>query len=301
MTELKQLRSILEALPDPAFVLSRSGKYVGIFGGKDTRYYHDGSNLVGLYIADLIKPDKAQWFLETIASALESQKLHIEEYELSNKDVIGLSDEGPSEPIWFEGRIQALEFFVDGEEVVLWVASNISERHQLENRLRALSDTDQLTGLYNRHRLQSDSNLHFENYKRYDTLSSLLIFDLDNLKQLNDTFGHHAGDEAIAVIAQSCRKELRETDAAYRLGGDEFTVLLSHTDLSEALHFAKRLKREIDGALAPHGGEQVSLSVSMGLTVFETFDESFSDTLKRADKALYRSKKRGKNQITVFE
>lgn len=150
MINVEQMALVLEALPDPAFVLSRSGKYIAVFGGRDTRYYHNGSDLVGLYVADLIKPDKANWFLDQIDQAMASRKLLVVEYELGNRDVKGLPDEGPEQPIWFEGRIQALGFPVDGEDVALWVASNISERHELEVRLREQSDTDQLTGLFNR-------------------------------------------------------------------------------------------------------------------------------------------------------
>ena len=138
MIDSKQLALILEALPDPVFIFTRSGKYVAVFGGRDTRYYHDGTGLIGLYIQDLIKPEKANWFLEQIAKALDTQKLMVVEYELSNRDVKGLLDEGPADPIWFEGRIQALSFQVDENDVVLWVASNISERHHLEVKLREL-------------------------------------------------------------------------------------------------------------------------------------------------------------------
>lgn len=66
MVNVEQMKSILDALPDPAFILSRTGKYVAVFGGRDKRYYHDGSGLVGLYLSDLIKPEKANWFLEQI-------------------------------------------------------------------------------------------------------------------------------------------------------------------------------------------------------------------------------------------
>jgi hypothetical protein len=139
MIDFEQMASTLDALPDPAFILSRSGKYVAVFGGRDARYYHDGSGLVGMNISDLVKSEKANWFLEQIRLALESGKLLIEEYELSNRDVKGLLEEkGPAQPIWFEGRIQALDFLVEGEAVVLWVASNISERHELEIKLREL-------------------------------------------------------------------------------------------------------------------------------------------------------------------
>ena len=78
MVNVEQMKSILDALPDPAFILSRTGKYVAVFGGRDKRYYHDGSGLVGLYLSDLIKPEKANWFLEQIDRALASRKLLVE-------------------------------------------------------------------------------------------------------------------------------------------------------------------------------------------------------------------------------
>ena len=119
MISIDQMATVLDALPDPAFILSRSGRYVAEFGGRDKRCYHDGPNLVRLYIADLIKPDKAQWCIDRIAKALEARKLLIEEYELGSRDVKALPDDGPENPIWFEGRIQALSFSVDDEDMVL--------------------------------------------------------------------------------------------------------------------------------------------------------------------------------------
>jgi two-component system cell cycle response regulator len=73
MINIEQMALIIDSLPDPAFILSRSGKYVAVFGGRDARYCHDGSGLVGLYISDLIKPEKANWFLEQIARAMASK------------------------------------------------------------------------------------------------------------------------------------------------------------------------------------------------------------------------------------
>ena len=107
-----------------------------------------------------------------------------------------------------------LSFLVDDEEVVLWVASNISERHNLEMRLRELSDTDQLTGLFNRRKLEHELTLRFESLARYSVPTSIFLFDLDNLKKVNDTKGHHVGDEMIQVVANICRSALRATDFA---------------------------------------------------------------------------------------
>ena len=297
MINFEQMSLILEALPDPAFILSRSGKYVAVFGGRDVRYYHDGTGLVGKFFSDLIKPEKADWFLEQIARALESKKLLVEEYELSNRDVIGLPDEGPKEPIWFEGRIQALSFLVDDEEVVLWVASNISERHNLEMRLRELSDTDQLTGLFNRRKLEHELTLLFESLARYSVPTSIFLFDLDNLKKVNDTKGHHVGDEMIQVVANICRSALRATDFACRLGGDEFVVVLPNTGREQAIQFAKRLHDRLRKELSRFSLEGTIVTASIGVTTMFPEDRSYEDTLQRADRALYEAKSMGKDRI----
>ena len=299
MINIEQMALILDALPDPAFILSRSGKYVAVFGGRDARYYHDGSGLVGLYISDLIKPEKANWFLEQIATALESKKLLVEEYELSNRDVRGLLDEGPKEPIWFEGRIQALSFLVNDEEVVLWVASNISERHNLEVRLRELSDTDQLTGLFNRRKLEHDLTLHHESSARYCVPTSIFLFDLDSLKKINDTKGHHAGDEIIQAVANICRSALRTTDFACRLGGDEFVVALPNTGREQAIQFAKRLHDRFRKELSRFSVEGTIVTASIVVTTMLPEDRSYEDTLQRADRALYEAKRMGKDRIVL--
>lgn len=299
MIDLQQMRAVLEALPDPAFILSRSGKYVAVFGGRDARYYHDGTGLIGMYISDLVKPDKAEWFLEQIGRALESRKLLVEEYELSNKDVKGLPDEGPEDPIWFEGRIQALDFQVDGEPLVLWVASNISERHELEIRLRELSDTDQLTGLFNRRKLEHDLALHFEMFTRHAVPTAVLIFDVDNFKKINDTKGHHVGDEVLLAVANTCRSELRKTDIACRFGGDEFVVCLPNTAPDQALQFAERLQRDMRQALSGFSVGDIAATISLGAANITSEDRSYEDTLKRADGALYEAKRRGKDRIVT--
>lgn len=297
MIQIEQMALVLDTLPDPVFLFSRTGKYVEVFGGRDERYYHDGSGLIGSYISDLIKPEKAQWFLAQIQQALASKSLLVVEYELSNKDVKGLPDEGPSAPIWFEGRIQALDFQVDGEDVALWVASNISARHQLEMQLRELCDTDQLTGLFNRRKLESTLQQHYESMQRYGVETSVLIFDLDNLKQVNDSQGHHAGDRLIQLAADACLNTLRKTDIACRFGGDEFVLALPNTGHEQALLFAQRLHGNIRQALAGFAAQGVGVSASIGVVTMTAQDHSYEDALKRADAALYAAKRSGKNRV----
>lgn len=299
MINVEQMAIILDTLPDPAFILTRSGKYVAVFGGRDKRYYHDGSSLVGRYISDMIKPEKANLFMELISQALESKKLLIEEYELSNRDVKGLPDYGPEAPIWFEVRIQALSFLVEEEEVVLWVASNISKRHDLEIRLRELGHTDQLTGLFNRRKLEHDLTLHYESYVRHLVPISILMFDLDNLKKINDSRGHHVGDEAIQAVADILRLTLRKTDCACRLGGDEFVVILPNTGYEQAIQLAKRIHDCTRKELSQFSVDDELVTASIGVTTILPEDRSYKDTLKRADIALYEAKNKGKDRIVA--
>ncbi|MGH1382716.1 MAG: diguanylate cyclase [Shewanella xiamenensis] len=297
MINIAQMALVLHSLPDPAFVITQSGRYIAVFGGKDDRYYHDGSGLVGLYISDVLNEEKANYYLSIIEQAFISRKLLIEEYELSNKDIKGLPEQGPTEPIWFEGRIQALDFLVDNEPVVLWVASNISKRHQLEVQLRQLSDTDQLTGLFNRRRLERDLNLLFDTYSRHRIPASILVLDLDNLKLINDQLGHHAGDNVIMAVADTCKQQFRKTDSAYRFGGDEFVVALPGVEYDQAIVFAEFLCDCCFKALQKHAVKGLFATVSIGVATIEASDKSYEDTLKRADAALYQAKRNGKNRV----
>lgn len=292
-----QLAAILAALPDPVFILTRSGRYASVFGGADQRYYHDGSSLVGLKIGDVINAEKANWFLGEIATALASGGLHIVEYTLSGADVKGLPAGGPEQPIWFEGRVQALPFPVAGEDAVLWVASNITPRHALEAQLRAQSETDPLTGLANRRKLMQALQQQFELFNRYGTPATILAFDIDHLKQINDVHGHLVGDRVITTLASVCRAELRQADLPARYGGDEFVALLPQTGLQQAHAIAQRLREQAQQAFAALGIAGATATISIGLSEFSSSDQDFEAALERADNALYRAKDQGRNQV----
>jgi len=295
----EQMAAVLAALPDPAFILTRSGRYAAIFGGTDARYYHDGTSLVGKSLHDVLHAEKADWFLHEIERALESRVLHIVEYRLAGADVKGLEGAGPQHTIWFEGRVKALDFAVDGEEAVLWVASNITERSELESKLRLLSETDPLSGLVNRRKLMTVLQEHYDMFARYRTPSALLIFDIDHFKRINDEYGHLSGDTAIQVAAGVCRAELRNTDIPARLGGDEFVVLMPHTTRDQAAPIAERLRVLVAAQLKALGTLGEGATISGGLSEMLPGDCSSEEVLKRADEALYQAKREGRNQIVI--
>ena len=292
-----QLFSILSALPDPAFILTRSGRYAAIFGGKDHRLYHDGSGLVGRSMFEVLKEDKARWFAGEIQKALESHALHIVEYELSGSDV-KRSGDGPDYSIFFEGRVQALDFLVEGEAAVVWVASNITEKNATQHKLRQLSETDALTGLYNRRKLIETLDDRLAVFAREQAPTSVLIFDLDNFKRINDEMGHHAGDEVLVEIAKLCRQHLRQKDVVARFGGDEFVVVMPETCRGDALEIAERLRDHVPVSLRRN--LRYESTISGGVSEFWLPDRSADDVLKRADEGLYLSKRAGRNRVSAL-
>ncbi|HEY1150440.1 MAG TPA: GGDEF domain-containing protein [Pseudoduganella sp.] len=292
-----ELDAILDALPDPAFVLTRSGRYIAIFGGADVRYYHRSDVLIGQRIHDVLEKPKADWFVNEIAVALAAGCLHVVEYDLASSDVKGLDTKGPTDTLRFEGRIQPLQFPVQGEDAVLWVASNITARSELECKLRTLSEVDPLSGLLNRRKLMHVLAEHYETFVRYGTPTSVLIFDIDHFKRVNDEHGHLCGDKVISATADVCRRELRATDAPARLGGDEFVVLMPHTAWDHAEPIAERLRLRIAEALCALGEIGCQSTISGGLSEITAGDLSGEDVLKRADDALYQAKRQGRNRI----
>lgn len=298
---IEQLLSVIATLPDPLFVLTESGRYAAVCGGGDQRFYHDGSGLIGLSIYEVIPTEKADWIMAQIATALREQRLCTVEYGLAGSDVEGLdTDNGPSGQIWFEGRIQPLPFQIDGERAVVWSARNITERHRLENELRRLSEFDELTGAVSRRRLMSELADSYNKFRRYEKNTALLMFDTDHFKNINDFFGHSVGDRVLHSTAQLCISRLRGVDIFARFGGEEFVALLPHTSLEEASQTAERLRSAIaENSVAYEGGE-VTITVSIGISVIGENDTSYEEVLKRADDALYEAKNLGRNRVVAI-
>ena len=298
---LAHYQSICESLPDPAFILTETGRYAAILGGKDIRYYHDGSSLVGKQIADVLVPEKAQWFVDQIHEALRSQQMLVVEYELSAYDVLGIPKEGPEEAIWFEGRITALKELYSGERAVVWVASNITANKRLQQLLQQQAMSDELTGLPNRRRLMQVLDKAFAEFRAHGRSACLLSFDVDHFKSINDNLGHPAGDQALRDLARAAQELASASDWVCRLGGDEFAILAPGKSLQEVTVFAKNLLAAGRKALEPFATAGVHPALSLGIAHFDAQDTSMEDIIKRADQALYVSKTRGGHQMSLTE
>lgn len=162
-------------------------------------------------------------------------------------------------------------------------------------RLNNLASVDYLTQSGNRRLFQQDLDTNIRNNERHNTPCCLILLDMDHFKALNDEHGHNIGDKVLVSVAQLTQQRLRRSDKLYRLGGEEFAIILSHSGLKEAVLAAKDLKRYIDAKQDP---SLPAFTVSYGVAQYRR-EESAEDWLMRADKALYESKEMGRDRITV--
>lgn len=159
-----------------------------------------------------------------------------------------------------------------------------------KQRIRTLSETDELTGLAN---LRAFARLHRQEHERavrHNRVYSIIVMDLDGLKQINDNFGHETGDRAIVVLANVIARLIRATDAAARFGGDEFVMLLSETDAEQTLRVAHRIRSAVERCTIEVGGRMVHLSVSVGTASFPHDTDDMREIIAVADQAMYRDK-----------
>jgi two-component system, cell cycle response regulator len=172
---------------------------------------------------------------------------------------------------------------------------NIYKRMQFINNreLQRLSETDALTGIYTRGKFDQELNYWLDVASRYESILSIILFDIDDLKKINDTLGHLEGDRVLTTIVSLVRGMLRKTDIFARWGGDEFAILLPNTGKRQAYELAKRIKKHIKGHHFESAGP---LSCSFGVEELRKGDTS-SSLLSRVDMRLYQAKTRGKNLV----
>jgi diguanylate cyclase (GGDEF)-like protein/PAS domain S-box-containing protein len=174
----------------------------------------------------------------------------------------------------------------------LLIFHDITELKRVEADLLVLSLTDHLTGLANRRKLLEIMQAEISQAVRYQLPLSVIMLDLDNLKDINDTFGHPAGDEALRIVGRVLTLSCRQADLAARLGGDEFILLLPHTPIAGAHQLSNTLKEAISSLKISQGA---SIGVSMGYAAFDPGqDHRGEDLISRADQALYLAKQSSK-------
>ncbi|MFF7710857.1 diguanylate cyclase [Pseudomonas sp. NPDC007930] len=180
------------------------------------------------------------------------------------------------------------------------VATNRRQLLKVNQELQKLSSTDRLTGLYNRGHWEEALKFEYARHVRYGNMSSLIMFDIDHFKKVNDTYGHPTGDKVIQSVANVVRELIRDSDICGRYGGEEFALLLPDTDKAGGQILAERLRQTIESMTVKHDGKEVRFTISLGVADLARPLADHKELIEHADQALYASKKGGRNRVSVY-
>jgi diguanylate cyclase (GGDEF)-like protein/PAS domain S-box-containing protein len=204
--------------------------------------------------------------------------------------------------IWVLDRGKVTTWTADGKPLLMaGTHQDINERKQLELELIRQTQLDHLTGLSNRRHFMAQGDVELSRAVRYNTPLSVLMLDIDFFKEVNDTYGHQAGDTILQAIGKFCLNTTRKVDLAARLGGEEFAIILPATDAKGALLVAEKLREFIANMEVRIPPDlSIHVTISIGVSTLDNKDINIDTLLNQADKALYKAKKTGRNKVCMY-
>lgn len=254
------------------------------------RNYQRGSRYFSDIFMTTEDDEELQHALTRIKIGMISSYLH---------DASSFSSDGNKRTIsWIHSHLPGRPY--PNVPILLSVGLDITDREAAKQRLSWLANHDPLTELYNRRCFQVEFEKILTLAERYHHHSSLLFFDLDHFKFINDSSGHQAGDALLQKVAKKLREITRSSDLVARLGGDEFAVVIPESDTQGAIQFAEKLARELKQVTLPFKGRSYRISTSTGIVTYPEHGSDFQELLSNADLAMYQAKESGRDTWHVF-
>ena len=312
---LGRLAAIVESSDDAIIGKTLDGVITSWNSGAQRLFGYSAEEAIGQPVSLVVPPDRHDELLGILSLLERGERVEHLETVRVRKDGVRLDVSVSSSPIR------------DGAGRVVAAASisrDITERKRVQDELRGAKDTlestnrdlqqslareellartDGLTGLCNRIHFDELARREFHAAVRHQRPLTILMMDVDNFKQINDSLGHAAGDDVLALIAHTAAGQLRGTDVLARFGGDEFILLLSETTAQQGLTVADRLRAGVAAIRIPDAKDAPGITLSIGIAELRRnpMDEGVKQIVQRADDALYRAKAGGRNRAVIFE
>lgn len=278
--------------PHGVIVLDHAGRVTRVNNALRAILSADPQTLVGQHFSTLASPEDA-----SLLSYLQ-EVLRVDGERLATADAVIRDARGEEVQVSLSGLVLHEQ---DGSDpLVLLNVVDISQRRKYENRLAHLADHDPLTGLVNRRRFDIELQRHLSHCRRYGATGALLLLDLDNFKQVNDTLGHNVGDQLIISTGELLTNGLRSTDIVARLGGDEFAILLPEVDQDAAELVAEGVVKRLRDYTATLDGTRRRVTASVGVVTFKAAEDHAFDVLALADMTMYDAKEAGRDRYAVL-
>ena len=264
--------------------------------------------VIGKSIFTIFPELPRKWFERKLSSVIQlknqtfcgwEQRHHL--FELSHSRPITTDSDFMAQnctflPIEVEGEVERICILI---EDVTDVCHYQTQLNKALNELALSNRIDGLTQAFNRKHWEECLASEFSRANRYKQELALVMLDLDQFKLLNDTYGHQGGDKVLIETTEVINELLRMGDLFGRYGGEEFAVILPNTELTGAHDVAERIRKTIENNAIEYQGENINVTVSIGIAVMNEYDARYEDIISRADIALYKAKNSGRNQVCV--
>ncbi len=204
-------------------------------------------------------------------------------------------------PVWAETTSRYYWNETNTRAELQGITRDITERKHLENKLQEQATTDALTGVINRRYFLEMARVEMKHSLWHHTPFALALIDLDNFKQVNDTYGHAAGDAMLVHFTKICKHSIRQVDVLARFGGDEFALLMPATDCAQSYAALERLRANFAATTLQVQDLSLSITISAGIAIVHREQDTFDQVMERADRALYTAKGAGRNCVMVSE
>jgi diguanylate cyclase (GGDEF)-like protein/PAS domain S-box-containing protein len=247
----------------------------------------DEAQALGRSIFDFIDPSFHQQTRDRMVRILQhGQRTETADLVLTRLDGTEVHCEIASAPIQYNGR-----------PAVQSVLRDVTDRKRVETELRRLATTDPLTLALNRRQYLQLSREAFHEARADGEPLALIMIDIDHFKQVNDQYGHPAGDRVLATVVEKCRQHLRRHDLIGRMGGEEFGLTLPRCDPAAGREAAERCRRSVESEVFEADGLCFGVQISLGVTWLQPDDRNVEAVIARADQALYEAKRNGRNRV----
>ena len=286
----QQLQATMDAIPDMLLELDDHGRFLQIDHAHAKALATPAAQLIGRYLWDVLPKETAQTLMATLQEAEQQGS------STGRQICLDIPEQGPS---WFELSVARKAATGDSAPGYVLLARDITQQRAALEKIEHLAHYDVLTGLPNRALLAQRAAQSIAHQRDNHGELAVLFLDLDHFKNVNDSLGHRLGDTLLVALTQRLQTLMREQDTVSRFGGDEFLLLLPHTGAEAAGHMATHLLHHLAQPFQVEGHE-LSTTLSMGVAIFPKDGDNFDTLYQRADAAMYRAKRSGRNRYSFF-
>jgi diguanylate cyclase (GGDEF)-like protein/PAS domain S-box-containing protein len=286
---------IVTLAEDAVIVIDSSHLIVSFNEGAQRMFGYEEKEAVGERL-DMLLPERFQMQHDVMIDEFGAGNVETRPMGKRNRQIFGRRKDGNE----FVASVQIMRLGDKDHRYYAAIMRDISESKKTEEELLRLAATDPLTGALNRREFTVLAEREALRSNRYHHALSLLMFDFDHFKRLNDTYGHSAGDKVLQRFTTLCVNALRNVDIFGRWGGEEFVALLPETDIDGAAVIGERLRKLVADTVLNYHDHKINFTISVGIAQFKDGESSIDGPLNRADSAVYDAKKAGRNRISVF-